>query len=191
MDKTLAQIFLLMTLLILCLFGQASADTGEEMHQVDEVDPPYLFLLMVALVITLMIFLGVYLRRRSIIPSQECDTDSPHTICRPVDPLDSLPLLYRERTVYPRCCNANPRHRSTDTTFARNLVREVEVRFPCGSCDSDSVYLYNINVNVEPEGVAAMLEFTPNDEDDMLDEDEDHPPLFVGVSEYENSNNEV
>ncbi len=50
-----------------------------------------------------------------------------------------------------------------------------------------SMYLYNINVNVEPEGVAAMLEFTPNDEDDMLDEDKDHPLLFVGVSEYKNS----
>ncbi len=49
-----------------------------------------------------------------------------------------------------------------------------------------SMYLYNINVNVEPEGVAAMLEFTPNDEDNMLDE-EDHPSLFVGVSEYKNS----
>ncbi len=35
-----------------------------------------------------------------------------------------------------------------------------------------------------------MLEFTPNDEDDMLDEDEeDHPSLFVGVSEYKNSDN--
>ncbi len=34
-----------------------------------------------------------------------------------------------------------------------------------------------------------MLEFTPNDEDDMLDEEE-HPPLFVGVSEYKNSDNE-
>ncbi len=71
--------------------------------------------------------------------------------------------------------------------------REVEVRFPCGSCDSDSgscVYLYNINVNVEPEEVAAMLEFTPNDEDDMLDEDEEgHPSLFVGVSECKNSDN--
>ncbi len=74
--------------------------------------------------------------------------------------------------------------------------REEEVRFPCGSCDSDSgscdvsMYLYNINVNVEPEGVAAMLEFTPNDEDDMLDEDEDYPSLFVGVSdEYKNSDN--
>ncbi len=73
-------------------------------------------------------------------------------------------------------------------TFARNLGQEVEVRFLCGSCDSDSgscdvsMYLYNINVNVEPEGVAAMLEFTPNDEDDMLDEDEeDHPSLFVGT----------
>ncbi len=80
-------------------------------------------------------------------------------------------------------------------TFARNLGREVEVRFPCGSCDSDSgscdvvMYLYNINVNVEPEGVTAMLEFTPNDEDDMLDE-EDYPSLFVGVSEYKNSDNE-
>ena len=43
-------------------------------------------------------------------------------------------------------------------TFARNLVREVEVRVPCGSCDPDSgscdvsMYLYSINVNVEPEG---------------------------------------
>ncbi len=74
--------------------------------------------------------------------------------------------------------------------------REVEVRVPCGSYDPDSgscdvsMYLYNINVNVEPEEVAAMLEFTPNDEDDMLDEDEeDHPSLFVGVSEYKNSDN--
>ncbi len=53
-------------------------------------------------------------------------------------------------------------------TFARNLEREVEVRVPCGSCDSDSGYLYNINVNVEPEGVAAIPEFTPNVEDDMM-----------------------
>ncbi len=249
-NKTLAHIFLLMPLLIFCLFGQARADTGD---QVDGVDPPYLFLLMVTLVITLGIVFWVYLKGRKILPSQVRDTDSPHTICRPVDPLDSLPLSYRVRAVYPRRHNTDSIQSSTDTTEASYLAdpsfdpsatsfgggnseiaqhhlppitplpkkrenltdvvanglphrhgsnekdkmtfmgREVEVRFPCGSCDSDSgscVYLYNINVNVEPEGVAAMLEFTPNDEDDMLDEDEeDHPSLFVGVSEYKNSDN--
>ncbi len=247
-----------MPLLILCLFGQARADTGDQVAT-DGVDPPYLFLLMITFVIT---FFGVYFKSRNLIPSQESDTDSPHTICRPVDPLDLLPLSYRVRAVYPRCRNTNPRHRSTDTTetslcsypadppfdppatsfggrnsdiaqyhhspitpllkkkenvpemmagnnlphdhgsnendemtFARNLGREVEMRVPCGSCDSDSgscdafMYLYNVNVNVEPEEVAAMLEFTPNDEDDILDE-EDHPSLFVGVSGYENSDNE-
>ncbi len=245
-NKTLAHVFLLMLLLILCLFGQARADTGD---QVDGVDPPYLFLLMVSL-ITHGIVLGVYLKGRKIIPSQEHDTDSPHTICRLVDPLDLLPLSYLVRVVYPRRHNTDSIQSSTDTPEAsypadpsfdpsatsfgggnseiaqhhlppitplpkkRENVpdvvanglphrhdsnekdkmtfvwREVEVRFPCGSCDSDSgscdvsMYLYNINVNVEPEGVAAMLEFTPNDEDDMLDEDEeDHPSLFVGVSE--------
>ncbi len=246
-NKTLAHVFLLMPLLILCLFGQARADTED---QVDGVDSPYLFLLMIAL----MIVFGVYLKGRNIIPSQECDTNSPHKICRLVDPLDSLPLSYRVRAVYPRRRNTDSIQSSTDTPEAsypadpsfdpsatsfgggnseiaqhhpspitplpkkrENLPdvvanglphrhdsnkkdkmtfvgREVEVSFPCGSCDSDSgscdisMYLYNSNVNMEPEGVAAMLEFTPNDEDDMLDEDEeDHPSLFVGVSEYKNS----
>ncbi len=128
----LANIFLLVPLLILYLFGQASADTGD---QVDRMD---LFLLVVTLVIFLVIFWGVYFKSHNIIPSQECDTDSPHTICRLVDPLDLLPLSYRVRAVYPRCHNTNPRHHSTDTTFATNLGREVEVRVPCGSCDSDS-----------------------------------------------------
>ncbi len=244
------KVFLLMPLLILRLFGQARADTGD---QVDGVDPPYLFLLMVALVITLGIVFWVYLKGRNIIPCQECDTDSLHTIYRPVDPLDSLPLSYRVRAVYPRRHNTDSIQSSTGTTEAsypafdpsatsfgggnseiaqhhpspitplpkkRENVpdvvangfhhrhgsnekdkmtfvgREVELKVPCESCDSDSgscdisMYLYSINVNVEPEGVAAMLEFTPNDEDDMLDEDEeDHPPLFVGVSEYKNSDN--
>ena len=121
-----------MPLLILCLFGQASADTG------DQVDGMDLFLLMVTFVITLGIVFVVYLKGRNTIPSQVRDTDSPHTICRLIDPLDTLPLSYRVRAVYPRCRKTNPIHRSTDTTFARNMGREVEVRFPCGSCDSDS-----------------------------------------------------
>ncbi len=100
-NKTLAHAFLL---LILCLFGQARADTGD---QVDRVDPPYLFLLM----ITPGIVFWVYFKSCNLIPSQECDTDSPHTTCRPVDPLDSLPLSYRERAVYPRYCNTDPIHR--------------------------------------------------------------------------------
>ncbi len=112
-NKTLAHVFLLMPLLILCLFGQARADTGEH---VDGVDPPYFFLLMVVFVITLGILFGVYFKSRNLIPSQERDTDSTYTTCRPVDPLDSLPLSYQERTVYPRYRNTDPIHRSTDTT---------------------------------------------------------------------------
>ncbi len=99
-------------------------------------------------------------------------------------PSPITPLPKKRENVPDVVANGLPhRHDSYEKdkmTFARNLGRELEVRFPCGSCDSDSgscdvsMYLYNINVNVEPEGVAAMLEFTPNDEDDMI-------ALFIGT----------
>ncbi len=155
----------------------------------------------------------------NIIPSQECDTDSPHTICRLVDPLDSLPLSYRVRAVYARrpdtdsiqsstgtleasypadpsfdpsatsfgggnseiaqhhpspitplpkkrenlpemVANGLPhRHDSNEKDKMTFVGREVELKVPCGSCDSDSgscVYLYNINVNVEPDIQLSM-----------------------------------
>ena len=111
-------------------------------------DPPYLL-------VSLAILFGVYFKSRNLIPSQERDTDSN---CRLVDPLDSLPFAYQERTVYPQYRNTDLIHHcSTDTTETLlNPAREVEVRFPCGSCDSVSGG--NTNVNVEPE--LEGVEFT-------------------------------
>ncbi len=261
----------LMLLLILSLFGLASAGTGERLHQVERVNTHLFFLIILMIRYYRQWFIWQYLRylvrRIKYRACQESDAGLPHEICRPVCSPGSLPLPYRDRAVYPqrRSCDP-PVQCSADTTegssfsypadppfypsvtsfggrkseiaqhypspiavevrrrenvpissemvtgnglsqsveeteqrgsndnemaFAGNLGREVEVRFPCRSCDDSNMYFSN--VNVEPEEMSAPLETIPDDLIEAvldLDEDLDCPPLFYGAAGYDEEEEE-